>query len=638
MPSQRNARSSRKHSAPTPKLPAASSLFGDGQRLRPYTGKHEKLILSIDIGTTFSAASYCILQPRRVPDLEIISSWPGQVVPDSKVPSIVYYNQRGERIAWGAETSDPDVKAVASEQNWVRVEWFKLSLKPAHLPLVSPSSPDNPPMIPTLPLPTFVTTRRVYTDFLAAMLEHIRMEFCKTHSSGSELWQKLYPTMDVVFTIPSGWEMKQQYEICAAAVDAGFMGPVIWGTKEALGADIAVVRATKRELLMNEATQRIRFVSEPEAAIVYAADSGYISSWLQVGQDVILCDAGGGTIDITAYTVVKTRPLALKEKYASKCVVAGAVLVNRCAQKYISDQLRGTAWDRPHILEQLMDEFEIDTKKRFKSPFRSYGIGKGGNHEFIEDANVRDGRLYIPGEDLEKFFKPTLRAIKTELHDIYQSYAYSHLEQWGQIKGLNFAKPDGVLAKAVSQGALLWYLTKPIRGHILKAHYGIEASLMVCDIPQEELADRNVIVELDGSVIVDGGWSTIASMGQDLDPMTEIVADYERYIDRDESNEAYRFEEKIFLCRAQQPPTFLTAKSGHMNPEVEHVCSIVIDLEELFHLTPWETSRKKGKKFKRLEFVVSIMHNGSGLDVYAYWIVKGEKIFGEAKVILPEIS
>jgi molecular chaperone DnaK (HSP70) len=35
---------------------------------RLYEGETSKLVVSIDIGTTFSAASFCILQPGEVPE------------------------------------------------------------------------------------------------------------------------------------------------------------------------------------------------------------------------------------------------------------------------------------------------------------------------------------------------------------------------------------------------------------------------------------------------------------------------------------------------------------------------------------------------------------------------------------------
>ncbi|EDR06035.1 uncharacterized protein LACBIDRAFT_302346 [Laccaria bicolor S238N-H82] len=54
---------------------------------RPYQGPRTQLVVSIDIGTTFSAASVCILQPGTPPVFEEILRWPKQANPDAKVPS-----------------------------------------------------------------------------------------------------------------------------------------------------------------------------------------------------------------------------------------------------------------------------------------------------------------------------------------------------------------------------------------------------------------------------------------------------------------------------------------------------------------------------------------------------------------------
>ena len=39
----------------------------------------------------------------------------------------------------------------------------------------------------------------------------------------------------------------------------------------------------------------------------------------QRGEQVLIVDAGGGTIDISTYTVLNTGPLQVTELYESKC-------------------------------------------------------------------------------------------------------------------------------------------------------------------------------------------------------------------------------------------------------------------------------------------------------------------------------
>lgn len=68
--------------------------------------------------------------------------------------------------------------------------------------------------------------------------------------------------------------MRQRQDIRIAAVQAGLMGSTV--VKDGQDGEELLSK------LMNEASQRISFVSEAEAAMVYAADSGHVDSWLKV--------------------------------------------------------------------------------------------------------------------------------------------------------------------------------------------------------------------------------------------------------------------------------------------------------------------------------------------------------------------
>lgn len=91
------------------------------------------------------------------------------------------------------------------------------------------------------------------------------------------------------------------------------------------------------------------------------------------------------------------------------------------------------------------------------------------------------------------------------------SYAYENLEAWGREKGLKFTKPDGVMAKAVSHGALLWYLAKPVKGYITKVHYGSDVSIPIDEL-QEDIRGKKVVARPDGEYIIENVWESIARM------------------------------------------------------------------------------------------------------------------------------
>ncbi|KAK2462916.1 hypothetical protein APHAL10511_005114 [Amanita phalloides] len=45
---------------------------------RPHAGTRRKLVVAFDVGTTFSGASYAILEPGQPPEIRGVTQFPGQ--------------------------------------------------------------------------------------------------------------------------------------------------------------------------------------------------------------------------------------------------------------------------------------------------------------------------------------------------------------------------------------------------------------------------------------------------------------------------------------------------------------------------------------------------------------------------------
>jgi hypothetical protein len=141
-----------------------------------------------------------------------------QVVPDGKVPSVIYYARDGSPQAFGAETDIEDVKLEAEEQAWTRTEWWKLHLRPGHLPMIKDFE--------SSPLPENVTLDGVFSDYLEYIRDQVQECISCSYAEGATLWHSLYPTMFVVLTTPNGWEGRQQERMRQAAIKAGFVDPM----------------------------------------------------------------------------------------------------------------------------------------------------------------------------------------------------------------------------------------------------------------------------------------------------------------------------------------------------------------------------------------------------------------------------
>lgn len=101
--------------------------------------------------------------------------------------------------------------------------------------------------------------------------------------------------------------------------------------------------------------QALRIISEPEAAAVYALDvlDPHI---IEVGNTFVLCDAGGGTVDLISYTVTALKPrLEIKAATTGTGSLCGSSFLNRKFEKFLEDKLgRQPGWDKD-VLDEVRD-------------------------------------------------------------------------------------------------------------------------------------------------------------------------------------------------------------------------------------------------------------------------------------------
>ncbi|KAM6497398.1 hypothetical protein JOM56_007871 [Amanita muscaria] len=236
---------------------------------KPYSGTERKLVIAFDVGTTFSGVSYALLDPGMVPQIKPVTQFFGQREPrgDSKVPSIVCYSQDGTVVAAGAETDPETNDALAEMDDVIRVEWFKLHLRPPHL---APSQEFEIQKLRSLPKNK--TPVQVFGDFLRYLFQST-----KKYILDSELWPWNSVEKNVYFVLshPNGWEGKQQSQMRKAAITADLVDG-------------------------SEASERISFVSEGEASLHFCLNKN--PNLHNERDGILVVDCGGGTIDVSAYS------------------------------------------------------------------------------------------------------------------------------------------------------------------------------------------------------------------------------------------------------------------------------------------------------------------------------------------------
>lgn len=83
----------------------------------------------------------------------------------------------------------------------------------------------------------------------------------------------------------------------------------------------------------------LHIISEPEAAAVYAL-SVMDPHDLKIGDTFVLCDAGGGTVDLITYTISAIRPiLKLTEASPGNGSLCGGSILNRVFAALMEEKL-----------------------------------------------------------------------------------------------------------------------------------------------------------------------------------------------------------------------------------------------------------------------------------------------------------
>jgi len=128
------------------------------------------------------------------------------------------------------------------------------------------------------PLPLNKTVVEVFADFLAYLLECASSFIQETHANGTRLWESVKDQLYFVLSHPNGWEGAQQAEMRKAAVLAKLIPQTAAGHS------------------------RLSFVTEGEASLHFALNNDPPVGVMKYGEGVVIVDAGGGTIDISAYS------------------------------------------------------------------------------------------------------------------------------------------------------------------------------------------------------------------------------------------------------------------------------------------------------------------------------------------------
>ncbi|GIJ81658.1 hypothetical protein Asppvi_000157 [Aspergillus pseudoviridinutans] len=353
--------------------------------------KH-KIIVGVDYGTTFTGASYVSSKGSGLSDIILISTWPGPSRDTEtvfKAPSRIAYaaenNSRVTTNRWGYQV-EPGMSSYS---------WTKLLLdQGAPLTQYDDSTLETASKTGILKLPEGKSAVDVVADYLSEVYQHI----LKTISKNITEADLLITPLEFWFTVPAIWSDRALDATRTAAQRAGFG------------------KTSLRPM------DQIFLISEPEAAAVTALKKYTTSSMggsVKAGDGVLVCDCGGGTVDITTYLVLEVFP---KLKFEELCTgiggKCGSTAVDRNFYKLMSDRF-GDAFDnlptkRKGPGSEFMKKFEIikrdfgnsDEETTFELPL-NMTVANPDPEFFDEEERL----VLISSADLRSIFDPVIEQI-----------------------------------------------------------------------------------------------------------------------------------------------------------------------------------------------------------------------------------
>ncbi|KAF9476870.1 hypothetical protein BDN70DRAFT_881863 [Pholiota conissans] len=568
-----------------------------------FNGPRRKLVLAFDVGTTYSGISYSVLDPGQVPEIKGVTRFPAHehISGASKIPTIIYYDRSGNVKAVGAEAMREGIYEQAEDEQWVKAEWFKLHLRSRVGPGAGREVSNDIP-----PLPLNKTVVEVFADFLAYLFECASSYIQDTHANGVDLWASVKGQIDFVLSHPNGWEGTQQAEMRKAAVLASLIPDTTAGHG------------------------RLSFVTEGEASLHFAIQNGLPTGAMKKGDGVVIVDAGGGTVDVSSYSRnTSASKETFEEVAAPQCHFHGSVFVSIHARLFLGNYLAESPF--ADDIEHIVRCFDKTTKLRFRNAEEPQYVKFGSTRDNDPSYNIRFGQLKLLGTDVALFFEPSIDCINKAVLDQRRTahkpishvvlvggfaasdYMFNKVHAALAPAGLNILRPENHVNKAVSDGAISFYLDHFVRTRISKITYG-----NFCHIPYNPNAqdhrDRaaKTFISVSGHKRISDSFDVILPKNTQISETKEFRKSYFR--ESDSRNDFKSASFSVWCYRG------LVAEPKWKDVDTKNytkLCSIDIDLSYL-PLTP-RTKPSGNGTFFRLDYDIVLMFGLTELKAQIAW-------------------
>ncbi len=330
-----------------------------------------------------SALCVCPLYPTLT--LATFCSWPGSNgIASDKVPTEIAYDTTGSSASSGGSAS-----ASASGG----VKWgFQFKPEETRLRCIKLFLDRNQKLPHFVsPLETAAQLRKYDRNVMDAVSDYLTQIYKHTMGTLAKRYGEAFMAhtpVEFVLTVPAVWSDAAKNATLQAAERAG-MG----------------------------SRHEVRLISEPEAAAVYTLKA-LQPSHLHVDDNFIVCDAGGGTVDLIAYRITQLAPLRVEESQVGTGGLCGSSFLNFRFEEHLRARLGAERYARlqasqPRSVQIVLKYFDEEVKRKFSDdPDQEFSVPFPGLLPADDAAaGLVGGFLVLTAAQVRDIFEPVVRQV-----------------------------------------------------------------------------------------------------------------------------------------------------------------------------------------------------------------------------------
>ncbi|KAL2882482.1 hypothetical protein SGCOL_002222 [Colletotrichum sp. CLE4] len=551
---------------------------------RELFGTTDRLIVGVDFGTTFSGVA--AVYTSTPDDVEIIKTWPGgNGITSDKVPTEISY----DFPANAAAGTDPTVKwGFQFKPEEARLRCIKLFL-------------DRSQKLPfyVSPLDTAAQLKRYNKNVLDAVSDYLTQVYKHTMDTLTRRYGESFmqsTKVDFVLTCPAVWSDAAKNTTLQAAERAGM------GLKS-----------------------EIQMISEPEAAAVYTLKA-IQPNHLNAGDNFIVCDAGGGTVDLIAYKIISLKPLKVEESAVGTGGLCGSAFLNYRFEEHVRNKLGHSRFDEMKVKKNKtwqmgLRYFEEFVKRNFnEEEHQEVNVPFPGLPD-DEEAGLDCGFMVMSSDEIKEIFAPVVK----EVCDLVQGQVTGIRSKGGVVSGIvlvgGFGQSDYLYRKLkthFTSAAPPPYTERPTHGSVTALQETSSIEVMQPVYAWTAVVRGAVLRGLEGNMVISRkaryhyGTSYATVYDEEKHSVSERYWSplWERWMVSDRMQwhiaKSLLVTDDLIACEADEPPAAYTR-------DLIHVCTLTTDLNAVPRSLFTRLTTTRGVEFDNLDFTLEMIVDSAGL-------------------------